>query len=356
MKNNSFSLRSLLGMVLAAMLMLVVFESCKKDDEPAAIPVDKTRLKARLDSANAGYALAVEGVQVGQFEIGSKAVFKTAIDAATTVNTNANATQTEVNNAYVNLGQAGVVFLSKRVQEIAPDKLALYLKMDGNANDASGKGFNGSLKAGSTLWGAGTPTLTKDRYGVDGKAYHFFKGGNIEIPYNPALNPAKEITVSVWARMDSNSVAGNNYILGLNRWNGYKLNIQQANYAFFTVKTTTGIIDRDNAAPTLDLNKWYHITVSYKAGNMNFYLNGALVKSWPNLTGDPVAVKNTINLAIGQDLPTSLYQANEKDDADGNNFNGPWGGYFRGDLDEVRIYNVALSDTQVTSIYNAEKP
>lgn len=356
MKNNSFSLRSLLGMVLAAMLMLVVFESCKKDDEPAAVVVDKTRLKARLDSANAGYALAQEGVQVGQFEVGSKAVFKTAIDAATTVNANTSASQSDVNNAYVNLGQAGVVFLGKRVQEIAPDKLALYLKMDGNANDASGKGFNGSLKAGSPLWGAGTPTLTKDRYGVDGKAYHFFKGGNIEIPYNPALNPAKEITVSVWARMDSNSVAGNNYIMGLNRWNGYKLNIQQANYAFFTIKTSTGIIDRDNAAPTLDLNKWYHITVSYKAGNMNFYLNGALVKSWPNLTGDPVAVKNTINLVIGQDLPTSLYQANEANDADGNNFNGPWGGYFRGDLDEVRIYNVALSDTQVTSIYNAEKP
>ena len=354
MKNNSFSLRSLLSMVLAAMLMLVVFQSCKDDDEPAAVVVDKTRLKARLDSANASFTAAQEGVQVGQYEVGSKATYKTAIDAATTVNANANASQSDVNNAYVNLGQAGVTFAGKQVQEIAPDKLALYLKMDGNANDASGKGFNGTLKAGSTLWGAGTPTLTKDRYGVDGKAYHFFKGGNIEIPYNPALNPAKEITVSVWARMDSS--AANNYILGLNRWNGYKLNIQQANYAFFTVKTSTGIIDRDNAAPTLDINKWYHITVSYKAGNMNFYLNGALVKTWPNLTGDPVAVKSNINLAIGQDLPTSLYQMNETDDADGNNFNGPWGGYFRGDLDEVRIYNVALSDTQVTSIYNAEKP
>ncbi len=360
MKNNPFSIRSLPGIMLAVLLLLIAFQSCKKDDGPAAIPVDKTRLRARLDSANAGYALAQEGVQVGQFEVGSKAVFKTAIDAATTVNTNTNAAQTEVNNAYVNLGQAGIVFLGKRVQEIAPDKLVLYLKMDGNANDASGKGFNGVLKAGSNLWGAGTPTPTKDRYGVASKAYHFFKGGNIEIPYNPALNPAKEITVSVWARMDSNAVvAGNNYILGLNRWNGYKLNIQQAGYAFFTIKTTTGIIDHDNASPTLDINKWYHITVSYKAGSMNFYLDGALVKTWPNLTGDPVAVKNTINLVIGQDLPTSLYQntaTSEKNDADGNNFHGPWGGYFRGDLDEVRIYNIALSDTQVKSIYNAEKP
>ena len=341
---------------MAFMLMMVLFDACKKSDDPVAVTVDKTKLKARLDSAFQGLTIAVEGTQVGQFEAGSKAVFKSAVDAANTLYDSKTATQTEVNNAYVNLGQAGVVFLSKQVQQIAPANLVLYLKMDGDAKDASGKGFDGMLKAGYSLWGAGTPTLTKDRYGMDNKAYHFFKGGNIEIPYNSTINPAKEITVSVWARMDSNSVTGNNYILGLNRWNGYKLNIQQAAYAFFTVKTSTGIIDHDNASPTLDINKWYHITVTYKAGSMNFYLNGTLTKNWPNVTGDPVAVKNTINLAIGQDLPTSLYQLNEKDDADGNNFNGPWGGYFRGDLDEVRIYNVALSDTQVKSIYTAEKP
>ncbi|UFH56549.1 LamG domain-containing protein [Spirosoma sp. KNUC1025] len=354
MKNNSFSVRSLLSVLFAFVLLMVVFESCKKEDNPVAVTVDKSRLKARLDSANAGYALAVEGAQVGQFEAGSKAVFKTAIDAANTVYNNTNATQSDVNNAYVNLGQAGLLFLSKQVQQIAPANLVLYLKMDGDTKDASGKGFDGTLKAGSSLWGAGTPTLTKDRYGVDNKAYHFFKGGNIEVPYNSVLNPSKEMTVSVWARMDSSNA--NNYILGLNRWNGYKLNIQQANYAFFTVKTTTGIIDHDNANPPLDLNKWYLITVTYKEGLMNFYLNGTLTKSWDKLTGTPVSVKNTINLAIGQDLPTSLYGTSDKDDADGNNFYGPWGGYFRGDLDELRIYNVALSDTQIKSIYTAEKP
>ena len=50
MKNNSISLRSLLGTVLALLLMVIVFESCKKDDTPAAVPVDKSKLKARLDS------------------------------------------------------------------------------------------------------------------------------------------------------------------------------------------------------------------------------------------------------------------------------------------------------------------
>ena len=355
MKNNSISLRSLLGTVLALLLMVIVFESCKKDDTPAAVPVDKSKLKARLDSATAFYNSTTEGVQVGQFEAGSKAVAKTAIDAANTVYTNANATQSDVNNAYVNLGQAAVLFLSKQVQEIAPEKLILYLKMDGNANDASGKGLNGTLKAG-TAWGGGLPVLTKDRYGVDGKAYRFNKGSNIEIPYNSVLNPAKEITISLWAQIDS--VWANNYMVSLNRWNGYKLQAQDSKptRAFFTVKTS-GSIDKDDNTGILTTKTWYHITASYKSGAMNLYINGTLLKSWPDATGDLAPVKSNINLVIGQDLPNSIYDETNKDNnADGNNFYRPYGGYFIGALDEVRIYNVALSDTQVKSIYNAEKP
>ena len=364
MKNNSISLRSLLAALLAIVLMSVVFESCKKTDSPVVVPVDKSKLKARLDSANALFLLTQEGVQVGQFEAGSKATAKTAIDAATTVYNNTNATQSEVNNAYVNLGQAATVFLSKQVQEIAPEKLVLYLKMDGNANDASGKGLNGTLKAGSTGvtswtgWGGTStnlPTSTKDRYGVDGKAYNFDKGANIEVPYNSVLNPGKEITIASWVR--PTKINESSYIVSLNRWNGYKLQLQSANKVFMTVKGgATKYNDKDNDSPVLDLNKWYHVAVSYKSGEMVFYINGTPVKTYTDVTGDPYPVKSTINLTIGQDLPSNMYQANEKDDTDGNNFNGPWGGYFTGDIDEVRIYNAVLSSTQVKSIYNAEKP
>ena len=355
MKTNSFSLRTLLAALLAVVLMSVVFEACKKADNPVVVPVDKSKLKARLDSANALFLLTQEGVQVGQFEVGSKAVAKTAIDAATAVNANANATQSDVNNAYVNLGQAATVFLSKRVQEIAPEKLVLYLKMDGDAKDASGKGFNGVLMPG-TAWGGGLPVLTKDRYGVDGKAYRFNKGSNIEIPYNSVLNPGKEITVSLWAQMDSSWA--NNYMVSLNRWNGYKLQLQSSSKVFFTVKAATSL-DRDDATAgnLLFIKKWYHITTSYKSGTMNFYIDGALVKTWTDATGDPAPVKSNINLVIGQDLPNSSYDfVNKDNNADGNNFFKDYGGYFIGALDEVRIYNVALSDTQVKSIYNAEKP
>ena len=364
MKTNQISLRSLLATLLMALVFGAVLNACKKDGDPVAV-IDKTKLIVRLDSANTTFGSAQEGVTVGSYEVGSKATYKTAIDAANTVKNNSSATQTEVNNAYVNLGQAGTTFAGKRVQEIAPANLVLYLKMDGNANDASGKGLNGTLKAGSrgvatnptawTGWGGGTPVVSKDRYGVDGKAYFFDKGGNIEVPYNSVLNPAKELTLAVWVRATVSRPG--NYIVSLNRWNGFKLQLQEANKAFLTVKGGPAKYnDKDNESPTLDLAKWYHVAVSYKSGEMVFYLNGTPVKTWTDVSGDPYGVKSNINLTIGQDLPTSAYQINEKDDADGNNFNGPWGGFFTGDLDELRMYNVVLSGTQVRSIYNAEKP
>ncbi|MBO0931602.1 LamG domain-containing protein [Fibrella aquatilis] len=376
MKNKSISLQTLLKSVLAILLLLSVFEACKKTDDPVVIPVDKSKLKARIDSATAIYTAAVEGVQVGNYEVGSKATFKNYIDAASIVNGNTAATQSDATNAYANLGVGMTNFAAKRVQEIAAANLILYLKMDGNANDASGKGFNGTLKAGAqpmsatvtsgtttaavswTGWGGSAtnvPALTKDRYGVDGKAYTFDKGSNIEIPYNSVLNPAKELTVAMWVR--PTRIWDNNYVLSLNRWNGYKLNLQGANKVFMTVKTAPGkIIDKDNDSPTLDVNKWYHVAVSYKSGTMTFYLNGTPVKTWTDVSGDPYAVKSNINMTIGQDLPSNLYNLSTDNDADGNVFYGPWGGFFTGDLDEIRMYNVVLSDTQVKSIYNAEKP
>ncbi|GAB3554663.1 LamG domain-containing protein [Spirosoma fluminis] len=353
MKNLPVSANPLLRGLLALCLMLALFQACKKDEGTPVTPVDKNALKARLDSANALYNGAVEGTAIGRYEVGSKATFKTAIDAATTVNNDNNATQTAVNNANVNLGQAMTTFRSKQVAEIAPANLVLHLLMNGNANDASGKGFNGTLKAGGAQWGAGMPTPTADRFGVANMAYQFDKGGNIEIPYNSALNPSKEISISMWIKRDTTRAS--NYLLALNRWNGYKVQLQEANKVFFTVKTTAGAKDKDNESVTLARNKWYHIATTYKSGEMNFYIDGTLVKSWTDVTGDLAPVKSTINMTIGQDLPTSLYQNNEKDDADGNNFNGPWGGYFTGAMDDVRIYNVALSSTQITSLYNAEK-
>ncbi len=52
---------------------------------------------------------------------------------------------------------------------------------------------------------------------------------------------------------------------------------------------------------------WYHGVVTYKAGKMDFYVNGDLVKSWTNTPHNPITLANPINFVIGQDLPTNKY-------------------------------------------------
>jgi hypothetical protein len=135
----------------------------------------------------------------------------------------------------------------------------------------------------------------------------------------------------------------NDYIISMNRWNGYKLNIQEADFLFFTVKAVFEggdvYYDRDSNPFSVEPDVWLHVVVTFKDGAMNFYANGELVKDWNNTPGVPIAVDN-IPLSIGSDLPTSLYEGS---------------GYFKGDIDDIRFYNIALTGTQVTTLYTFEK-
>jgi len=53
----------------------------------------------------------------------------------------------------------------------------------------------------------------------------------------------------------------------------------------------------------------------------------------------------TKNLCIGQQLPTSDYMVEEP---------GATDGYFKGSMDDLRLYNKALTDAEALSIYTLE--
>ena len=76
-------------------------------------------------------------------------------------------------------------------------------------------------------------------------------------------------------------------------------------------------------------NQWTHLASTYNGQYQNLYVNGVLVETLPQ-TG-PIAT-STGALRIG-----------------GNSI---WGGYFQGYIDEVRIYNKALSNAQIISDSN----
>jgi hypothetical protein len=335
----------------------VVVTSC--DDEEGTKGPDLTELTTTINAAKALLTSTQEGTSDGQYLRGSKVALETAVSAAELLAATTTATQVQVDNANVNLGTAVSTYQSKIITPIAVANLMAHWKFDDGtgttANDASANNLDGAFKTGSALWGAGVPTWAADRYGVAGKALYFNSGANVEVPYNTKLNPTS-LTISLWMKQDVNSpILNNQYMVAMNRWNGYKLNMQDAPKAFMTVKAdnagAVSYYDRDNDSPVLAQGSWYHVVVTFGGGRMMFYVNGVLVKDWDNTPGTPVNLSATpINLTIGQDLPTDKYSTVEGD------FYGAWGGYFKGLLDEIRIYNSVLTGAQVTSLYNIEKP
>ena len=229
-----------------------------------------------------------------------------------------------------------------------------FWKFDGNPNDASGRGNNGRIKRGHVYFGAGLPVLTSDRFGRPDKCYHFDSGGNIEVPYTANLNP-QQMSISLWSKKQvlGRTLNTDTYTLvALDRWNGYKLQYQSQNKIFYTVKgalgTDTAYYDRDDETVVLADDVWYHVVVTYKPGEMDFYINGDLVKSWTNTPYAAVTLAAPINFVIGQDLPTSKYTTVDGD------YQVAWGGFFTGDIDDVMFFNAPLTAQQVKSIFTKQ--
>ncbi len=81
-----------------------------------------------------------------------------------------------------------------------------------------------------------------------------------------------------------------------------------------------------------DPNKWYHMVMLYDGSHLKAYVDGSLLSGQKSVTGKVTATGNPFYIGIY---------------APG----GQW--YFEGLIDEVRVYNRALSETEIKSNYAA---
>jgi hypothetical protein len=340
--------------LFAITVMLGVIASCSKKESTPDYNANKTAFKAAIDSLTHVYNSTIDGTKPGQYVIGSRAALDSVIALATQVYTGTTYTQQQVNNALNNLLAAGKIFNTKLLQEVSVANLMAFWKFNGNTLDSSGNGNDGLLKTGligssaaTAVDGATLPVPVADRFGRPDMAYYFNNGATIEVPYNPLLNP-QNFTICLWLKRDGTNA--NNYMVSLDRWNGFKFQLQSGNLPFLTVNTSTGDHDQDDGGSAIDsAGVWRHVAVSYTPGTEKFYIQGQLVKT-AAITGVPLKVSSTINLAIGNELPKSAY--NLTNSSDPNYFYG--GDFFIGSLDDVRFYNTALSDAEILSIYTDE--
>jgi hypothetical protein len=217
-----------------------------------------------------------------------------------------------------------LVALNTNAQSSLTNGLVAYYPFAGNANDASGNGHNG------TIYGA---TLAPDRFGQPNQAYHFDGSSRIFIA-NSDLVSGSALTLAAWIKPDSLSSNWMN-VISPGTQNSYELGIAtNSAQGFLNFRFGAGIISVNSAPGALQTNAWTHLAMVYDGTNITLFVNGVAVSSAPassSLYQDPEAILN-----IG------AYQYYYAGIVYNDDFSG-----FVGSIDDVRIYNRALSSQEV---------
>ncbi len=198
--------------------------------------------------------------------------------------------------------------------------------------DSSKYGNNG------TCSGASCPSVTGGKRGL---AYEF--GGNdyINLGNSSVINPTTSETISLWVNLNqipSGQVSEYPQLIGkrdVDTQRAYFLSFQKGvNKLYWEIKDNAGTYYTLNSIKnTWNAKQWYHITVTFDgtkpSSNTKIYVDGVL-----DNTG-------TWNLNY---VPQTIATAR----LGGGNY------WLNGSLDDVMIFNRALSDSEIKSIYNAQ--
>lgn len=335
-----------------------IFGSCKKDDD-GITEGDKTALTILIAEAQA-IADAATTADYPQIAINNfKATLATVKAAAAT-----KLTQAQIDNLVIQLTEAMNTFDTQAYGFIDE---SLYLNAGWHFDEGTGttatdyttvKHVGTFSKGNEVILGAEAmlPTWTTGVKG--GKAVHFSGGAHLEVPYTTAFLPVN-ITISVWVKPDE--LYEHNYIVSQNYWNGYKLQTQSGGKPYFTYKKVDGgVIDADNETDnSIKVALWNHIVVSINSTTkeLKFYVNGTLTKTWTEENKVIGPLTQTLTspdpqpFIIGGVATDAELAANFMEWTTAANL-----GYFKGAIDELKIYNIALADGQVSKLYNDEKP
>lgn len=216
------------------------------------------------------------------------------------------------------------------------DGLVAYYPFSGNANDASGNAHHG------TNFGA-DPTL--DRFGNSNSAY-YFDGSNpdrIEITNVDSLSPAN-LTIAVWiyqepSNHDSAHILSNQSYPPYKGYGLYTRNADPYKLGFQLLKDSSNYkkVEDDLVYPD-EYNKWMFVAATYDGSNMVLYKDAILQGTWSYTEGYTKSTET--NMTIGN---LSYY------------YHQPLH-YFKGSIDDVYIFNRALSEDEIYQLNVIPEP
>ncbi|MHC4657131.1 MAG: GLUG motif-containing protein, partial [Planctomycetota bacterium] len=200
------------------------------------------------------------------------------------------------------------------IQDEVETNLVAYWKLDGDAADSAGSNHG-------TIYGATSAT------GQVGGALSFDGDDYVQIADDDSLDISDEITLSAWINPSNTSsirmivskykdYAGESYLLELK---------------YEKIYLVLGGISSLSGVQNFSTRIWYHVAATYDGSRMRVYTNGELENEQ----------------AASGTIPITTQELNIGRQAD-NNY---WP--FEGLIDEVRIYDRALSAEEIEAIYEA---
>ncbi len=216
--------------------------------------------------------------------------------------------------------------------------LVAYYPFNGNANDVSGNGNHG------VVYGA---TLTEDRFGNGSSAYYFDGNDYINISDNNSLRTGL-ISLSAWILPEHSShsmkIIGKSVYTNANN-EQYALSIEKIGnqlFPLFALKRLSSCIpgygwQKLFGEEVVTNNAWSIITTTWDEFTMKIYFNGILVGVKDN------AISGEIDNCIGGDIRIGLWWMNDPK-------------FFKGYIDDIRIYNRALNEQEIYALYTEGQP
>ena len=205
--------------------------------------------------------------------------------------------------------------------------LVLHLPFDGSYSDASGYGNHGTPKGSMRF----TP-------GVVGQQAAYFDGKSyVEIRDSNSLDLSTAFTFSVWLNKEDAGAGGWAVVLSKG-----DTAAADDNSPYALLHNTSGLspmvrLIKDNrltyvtsAGERTDFKQWHHLGVTWDGRDVKFYVDGVLTDTQ---TWQGPLPNSASSLLIGCDPPGATE-------------------YFRGMMDDLRIYNYALSGSQVQGVYS----
>jgi hypothetical protein len=226
-------------------------------------------------------------------------------------------------------------FLSQiQAQSFLTNGLVAYFPFDGNANDASGNGYH--------LVSQGATPAT-DRFGVASNCFYFDGNAYMASTNNFSITGNSPRTVSAWCYSTNSQ---QQYIAhwgvdnsGAGYDSGFYIYPSSLQLYLHGYYSDVASFPTNGAGAWSLYGKWFHVVYTYSnsISNACIYLNGQILPA--SILSQNVSSWNTVSntlLQIGSDTSAA----------------SPRG--WRGALDDVRIYNRALSSFEVSELYTIE--